>query len=320
MPSNQSTGATKSTGKDELSTAAGEEDDSKRKSCIEQNHADDEEFGPRDFPFHELIPALARPNFNPNTKNAATGSVFDDSHHLKGIGCKTRKRFMDFNCCFCLEWEPFMVNGKTVWGRCLNMFNRESPGCCKHGRTLFKDGPNSVYAELAANRTCNWGMLKNKTLQAEQAKAAKTTVPTPGEMHAKAKKQLALLDEQIGQLDVNGEDTTDMELERVELMKRMSRLKKESTRTNHGTTRPPDGTKAMPATSTDGLRAPGAGANGGRRKGAKAPGGITRPELDAKSRFNPNTRVGQKAKVVGTKAKNPPAEEVTKCKKNQRKT
>jgi hypothetical protein len=131
------------------------------KQILKRDHADDEEFDAKSFPFEELIPRWKGDEFDPHFINTGTGQTFAKQHHKKGEGLKKRTNFECFDFCFCLEWKYRTVNGVLLRDRCYNEFLLKSPGCSTHSKTTFKEGPNMVYHRLARGETCNWAMLKD---------------------------------------------------------------------------------------------------------------------------------------------------------------
>lgn len=126
---------------------------------LKRQHADDEQFYAKSFPFSELIPNWKGEQFDAHLMNAATGRTFKNKHHVKGEGAKKRSDFERFEFAFCLEWIDRTVDAVTFRDRCYNQFTVKSGGCMDHPKTEYKDGPNRVYYSLIRGEVCYWGML-----------------------------------------------------------------------------------------------------------------------------------------------------------------
>lgn len=131
------------------------------KQILKRDHADDESFNAKSFPFDELYPKWKGDEFDPHFMNAATGRKFNNMHHTKGEGLKTRKNFERFDFAFCLEWKYRTVKGITFRDRCYNEFSLKSQGCCDHPKAVFKEGPNMVFYCMMRGESCTWEMLKD---------------------------------------------------------------------------------------------------------------------------------------------------------------
>jgi hypothetical protein len=213
--------------------------------------------------------------------NAATGTMFTDSHHVKGEGHKNMKDFRKFKCVFCLEWVKIMIKDLPYWVRCANMYNFKSPGCTEHPKVQFKDGPNRVYSLLAANKQATWGMIRNTQLENEPRQL------TPAEQHAEAHRKLEDLGEQMAVAQLNGEDITGLEIEFQLIQQRLAQLPKTQNTAASQQTGP---TKALPAATTDDLRVRGGTArvlNNRQKTKDLAPGNQT---LDNKRSVMQNAR------------------------------
>jgi hypothetical protein len=132
----------------------------------ERHHDDDEIIYPKKFPFAEVIPTWG-PDFNPNFMNAALGKQFSKGHHAgKGGTGKKRRDFENFTLAFCLEW---IHDSEGNWCRCGNQFTVDSNQCTTHPKVSHKDGPNQIYRHMKEGREGNWGMLKNRHIQPDEA-------------------------------------------------------------------------------------------------------------------------------------------------------
>ena len=52
-------------------------------------------------------------------------------------------------------------NGKLYRIRCQNQFSVRLDQCCKHPKTVFKDGPNRVLSMLDRGDEVTWGIIKD---------------------------------------------------------------------------------------------------------------------------------------------------------------
>lgn len=258
--------------------------DSSFRSCAEFDHEDNEEISRTTFPWLEIFPTLAghSSQARAHLKNAATGAVFSNSHHVKGQGAKKWKDFEAFECCFCLEWLLVQIpaNGPWYWVRCGNMFNRKSQQCIVHPKVQYKDGPNKIYGVLADNEIGNWGMLKNINVDNERVSSGPTQ--DHAELLAKSKE----LAEVMAKMLLEGEETNELEAELVNLEQAMSKLPKERS----PAAQQPSKSKAVPVASLAEARA-NATENiyGRRRKASSTSAGDA--VLDRKSKQNPNQKI-----------------------------
>ena len=175
-----------------------------REPCSELPHDDREEITPGKFPFPELFPLFAG-KIDHDTMNIFTGRIMSNSHHMKGEGAKSKKDFLRFKACFCLEWIRVDINGVLYWVRCGNMFNLYSPGCFTHTRAQYKEGPNSLYYRLARNLPGNWGMIKNTYLEEEKDE------PTEEQKIAEAQASADAVAEQIAVASQKGESIQELQ-------------------------------------------------------------------------------------------------------------
>ncbi|KZM28323.1 uncharacterized protein EKO05_0003615 [Ascochyta rabiei] len=124
----------------------------------EPAHIDSDLITASSFPFSELIPTWS--TFNPNTKNAATGSTFCSGHHGSSGG-KKLSDFKSFRLACCLEPVDKKVDGVWRRVRCMNVFTVDSNQCTTHRKTTHKDGPNRIYTLMKRNEVGDWGMLRD---------------------------------------------------------------------------------------------------------------------------------------------------------------
>lgn len=164
-----------------------------RYNLVEEDvHDDNDLIFPEDFPWNDLIPGCA--NLDPNTKNPRLDKNYTKGHHGAANHGKKKSDFKKFRFGFCLEYCRD-ENGTEY--RCLNQFQIHSTQCKDHPKAQYKDGPNKIWTEMAANRVGNWGMI-NK-VQSEPAETTPTTdsfdVPPWHEIHAEAEERVALFGE-----------------------------------------------------------------------------------------------------------------------------
>jgi hypothetical protein len=200
-----------------------------REPCSEKPHDDLEEITPGKFPWPELFPLFAG-KIDSNTMNIFTSRIMSNSHHIKGEGAKSKKSFLDFKTCFCLEWILVNIKGVPYWVRCGNMFNLYSQGCFIHARTQYKDGPNRLYYQLEKGRSGNWGMIKNKYLDEVEAE------PTEEQKMAEAQAAADAIGEQMAVASQKGEDIKELQIKYHSLMQVIAKLRKNVAKESQDTT------------------------------------------------------------------------------------
>ncbi|KAF2032911.1 hypothetical protein EK21DRAFT_109362 [Setomelanomma holmii] len=180
-----------------------------RATWDEGDHPDEEVIVSPSKLWAVLAPHWAGNKLDANMMNLGTGRRFSSSHHVKGEAEKTKENFKALEYCVCLEWMWIKIGGKMLLGRCLNTYCYKSDGCTEHNRTVYKDGPNSIYPLPKAGKTVTWAMIQYRAQETSQIPEADTEaaklLKTVEEQKTTLQKERKEIEDQIDEATMVGD-------------------------------------------------------------------------------------------------------------------